>query len=255
MLKTLIVDDEEDSRTSLKNFLTKYCPTVHIIGTAASVQEALMIIRNDQPDLVFLDINMPHENGFELFRELPDPDFYTVFVTAYEEYALKAIKHHALDYILKPINIVELIKTVNRADKLFDKHVVNRQINNLLQSVQRPQAPEKISIPLGDGFLYVPVQDIIRCEAESSYTVFYFTNRNKVVVTRTLGSYEMLLRPYGFIRVHSQHLINIHHIEKYQRSRGGAVLMSDKKEVIVSQRKREEFLRLMGQSNNGATEN
>lgn len=249
MLNTLIVDDEEDSRISLQHFLTKYCPAVRVIGTASSVQEALVIIRNSQPDLVFLDINMPHENGFELFRELPDPDFYTIFVTAYEEYALKAIKHHALDYILKPVNIAELIKAVSRANQLFDKQAVSRQISNLLQSVQRPQAPERISIPLGDGYLYVPVQDIIRCEAESSYTVFYFTNRNKIVVTRTLGSYEVLLRPYGFIRVHSQHLINMHHVEKYQRGRGGVVLMSDKKEVIVSQRKREEFLRLIGQGN------
>ncbi|KAK6024176.1 response regulator receiver domain protein, partial [Ostertagia ostertagi] len=170
MLNTLIVDDEEDSRSSLQHFLTKYCPTVRIVGTAASVQEALVIIRNYPPDLVFLDINMPYENGFELFRTLPAPDFHTIFVTAYEEYALKAIKHHALDYILKPVNITELMQAVNRAEGLADKQIVNRQISNLLQSMQRLQTPEKINIPLADGFLYVPVQDIIRCEAESSYT-------------------------------------------------------------------------------------
>jgi len=254
MLNTLIVDDEEDSRTSLQHFLTKYCPTARVIGTAASVQEALVIIRNNPPDLVFLDINMPHENGFELFRDLPAPGFYTIFVTAHEEYALKAIKHHALDYILKPVNIAELMQAVNRAEGLFDKQVANRQINNLLQSMQRLQIPEKINIPLADGFLYVSVQDIIRCEAESSYTVFYFTNRNKIVVTRTLGSYEAMLRPHGFIRVHSHHLINMHHVEKYQRGRGGIVLMSDRKEVIVSQRKRDEFLRLMNHGNSGPGE-
>lgn len=243
MLNTLIIDDEEDSRITLHNFLTRYCPDVRIAGEADSVPAACELIAGSMPDLVFLDISMPHEDGFALFRRFPEPAFHTIIVTAYDSFALNAIKHQALDYILKPVNIGELVQAVNRVKVIREQGNVQRQISQLLQSSRKPDLPEKIGLPQADGFLYIPVKDIIRCEAEGSYTVFYIAGRSKVMVSRILGSYEALLKEYGFIRVHREHLINPAHVERYQRGRGGTVFMSDKKEVIVSQRKKDDFLK------------
>ncbi len=245
-LIAVVVDDEEDSRQTLCNFLTRYCPEIHIGGQADSVSTAVKVIDKVKPSLVFLDINMPHENGFGLFTRFNVPDFHTIFVTAYNEFALQAIKHHALDYILKPVNIDELIAAVSRARSIGNNYSLNEKIQTMLQTFQKTQAPEKIALPVLDGFIYIPVNEIIRCEAEGNYTCFHFTSRTKMLVSRTVGSFESQLKNYGFIRVHHHHLINPNHIEKYQRGRGGIVFMSDKKEVIVSQRKRVEFLKLIG---------
>lgn len=254
MMTAIIVDDEEDSRSTLRNYLNRYCPDVTLLAEAGTVAGAVRHIRALNPDIVFLDMNMPHENGLALFASIPHPDFYTIFVTAHNEYALSAIKHNALDYLMKPVNITELVLAVNRAKAMYDKDTMHRQLDQLLQSVQKRNTMEKICLPLTDGFIYVYVHEIIRCEAEGSYSVFYFTNRKKLVISRTLGNYENLLREYGFIRVHNSHLINLEHVEKYQRGRGGMVLMSDKKEVIVSQRKRDDFLRLVNARGMGGYE-
>jgi two-component system LytT family response regulator len=251
MLTTILIDDEEDSRITLRNFLGRYCPDVEVLAEADSVQAGVALIQTLKPALVFLDINMPQENGFMLFEHIPNPDFYVVFITAYDEYAIKAIRHNALDYILKPINIRELMQAVSRAQELRNKEGIQRQLHQLMKALpqqqqQQAQNPEKLMLPLTDGFVYVPMQDIIRCEASGNYTFFYFTNREKMVVCNTLGYYEEALKDYGFIRVHHQHLINQHHVDRYQRGRGGTVVMRDQKEVAVSQRKRDEFLRMMG---------
>lgn len=243
-LRTLIIDDEEIGRSTLKHFLAKYCPEAGLIEEAASVAEAVARIEANYPSLVFLDINMPGENGLSLFNRIPAPRFHTIFVTASDEYALQAIKHHALDYILKPISINELIDAVKRAKSLLDAAETTQQIAALMQSVQQAKKqPDKLALPVMEGFVYVQLSDVVRCEAEGNYTYFHFANRGKLLVCRTLGSYEELLKDNGFIRVHHHHLINKAHIEKYQRGRGGIVVMSDKAEVIVSQRKKDEFLR------------
>lgn len=244
-LTTLLIDDEEDCRIALRNFISKYCAGLIIVAEADSVERAVPQIKMLKPDLVFLDINMPHQDGFALFESIPDPEFYTIFVTAYDAYALRAIKHHALDYLLKPVNITELIHAVERAKALYHKKTLNQQIGALLSSAQKTKVPEKVCIPLTDGFIYVKTEEIIRCEAEGNYTTFYFTNRPKIIVCRTLGSYELLFSDHGFARVHNQHLINLVHVEQYQRGRGGMVLMSDKKQVMVAQRRKDDFLRLI----------
>jgi two-component system LytT family response regulator len=243
-LATIIVDDEEDGINTLRNFLTKYCPDVEVIDTAASVAEAVDKIKLGTPDLVFLDINMPGSDGFQLFNKLPDADFSVVFVTAYDEYALKAFKHHAVNYILKPVNIDELIETVARVKRMVAANIKTQDIDTVMQAVARPGLHNKIALPVLDGLVYVNVDTIIRCEAENNYTVLHFTDRPKLIVSKTLGSYERLLQPFGFYRVHHQHLINLAHLERYQRGRGGVVTMSDKQDIAVSQRKRDEFLRI-----------
>ena len=241
-ISTLIVDDEHNSRKTLHNFLLKYCPDVEIVAEAASVAEAAQAIRYSSPELIFLDISMPEENGFELFQKIPEPAFHTVFVTAHDEYAFKAIKHHALDYILKPVSIEELIKTVSRVKALRETGNNLHQLKVMLESVQRPVIPDRIALPVSDGLIYVDLRNIIRCEAEGSYTQIHFTNCSKITVCRTLSTYEDMLKGCGFVRIHHRHLINLSHVEKYQRGRGGVVIMSDKKEVEVAQRRRDEFL-------------
>jgi two-component system, LytTR family, response regulator len=210
-LKTFIVDDEPDGIDTLRNFLTKYCPDVEIAGTAHSVDEAVERIKEAGP--------------------------------AYDEHALKAFKHHAVNYILKPVNIDELIDTVNRVKKLVSDAALASLPS--AQPVNRAALPNKITLPVLDGLVYVEIDKIIRCEAEGNYTVFYFTNKPKMMVSKTLGSYEKVLMQHGFFRVHHHHLINLAHLERYQRGRGGSVVMSDQKSIAVSQRKRDEFLRLI----------
>lgn len=245
-ITTLIVDDERDSRQTLLSFLTKYCPDVEVVAEAASVAEAVQAIRRTAPELVFLDINMPREDGFELFRKIPQPDFKVVFVTAYDAYALQAFRHHALNYILKPLDINELMETIERVRKLQEPRINEQRLQALLQALPKPVVPDRIALPVLDGLIYVYLDDIIRCEADGNYTSVYFTNRSKLVVSRTLGVYEELLRDRGFARVHHQYLINLKHVERYQRGRGGTVIMSDKKEITVSQRRKDEFLKLLG---------
>ncbi|WP_118953292.1 LytR/AlgR family response regulator transcription factor [Taibaiella helva] len=243
ILTTLIVDDEMGSRQTLRNFLDRYCPDVHVVGEADSVEAAVSEIERHNPMLLFLDINMPQENGFALFQKISDPSFQTIFVTAYDSYALQAIRQHALDYILKPLNVKSLSAAVDRAQQYCTREQLAGRIDGLLASLQQPSVLKaKIDLPTTNGFIYVPVTEIIRCEASDNYTLFHFTDRRPVLVCRTLGSYEMLLKDHGFIRVHHQHLINPDHLLQYQYGRGGTILMSDNTEVNVSQRKREEFL-------------
>jgi two-component system, LytTR family, response regulator len=242
-LTTIIVDDEAGSRQTLRHFLDRYCPRVQIVAEADSVDAAVSEIERHSPMLLFLDINMPKENGFTLFRKIPKPSFQTIFLTAYDHYALQAIRLHALDYILKPLNVASLSAAVDRAYQYCAGQQLAGRIEDLLACLEQPAGLKvKIDLPTTNGFLYVSVAQIVRCEASDNYTLFHFTDRKPVLVCRTLGSYETTLKEHGFIRVHHHHLINLDHLLQYRQGRGGTVLMSDNSEVSVSQRKREEFL-------------
>lgn len=246
ILTTLIVDDEKGSRQTLRHFLERYCPDVRIIGEAESVETAVPEIERHNPMLLFLDINMPGENGFALFQKLPDPTFQTIFLTAYDSYALQAIKQHALDYILKPLNVRSLKAAVDHAHQCCSREQLAGRLDGLLAGLQQPSVPKiKIDLPTTNGFIYVSISEIVRCESSENYTLFHFKDRKPVLVCRTLGSYELILKDHGFIRVHHRHLINPDHLLQYRHGRGGTVLMSDNSEVDVSQRKREEFLQII----------
>ncbi|WP_288878819.1 LytR/AlgR family response regulator transcription factor [Pedobacter panaciterrae] len=245
-IRAILVDDEYESRQTLLHFLSRYCPDIEVSGEACSVDEAAGIITAIAPELVFLDINMPVENGFKLFEKLPDINFYSVFVTTYDEYAVQAFKHHAADYLLKPIVIHELVATVNRIAKLIEDKNKMHQLSFLLDGFRQPAEITKIALPTMEGLIYVYTMDIVRCEANDNYTHIYFKDGKKIIVSRTLAVYEEALKGKGFARVHNQHLINLQHVEKYIRGRGGIVIMSDEKAIQVSQRKKEEFLRLIG---------
>lgn len=250
MLKTIIVDDEAGGRSTLKNFLIRYCDAVNVVGEASSAANAVELITALNPQLVFLDIDMPGGDGFELLSKFDAPLFQTIFVTAHDQYALRAIKYQALDYLLKPVDIDELIRAVDRARRKIHERTSALSAYDLPPA--RHIAAEKIALPVMEGFVYKSITDIIYCEAEGNYTQFYFADKTKLLVCRTLGNYENQLIDRGFVRIHHHHLVNVAHIVKYQRGRGGAVLLADGTELIVSQRKKDELLRVLNHGRNEA---
>lgn len=244
LLKTLIVEDEARGRNALKAMLGEIKEVV-LIGESPDVEDAIIKIQIHNPDLVLLDIEMPFKNGFDLLAALPNRTFDVIFTTAYDSYAIKAIKFSAIDYLLKPIDPEELSiaidKTVEKRKRI--QHQPQLQINNLLDNLKAINKQNfKLSLPTSDGAIYIPIDEIIRCESDTNYTKFYFKNEDRAtIVSKTLKDYDELLTDFGFCRVHHSHLINLKFIKKYIRGEGGTVVMWDDTEVEVSRRKKEIF--------------
>jgi len=243
MIKALLVEDEEQSRQLLKTLLSKNCPNIEVVATAANVKEASEAVQKYQPDLVFLDITMPDGTGFDLLEKISPIKFDIIFTTATDKYAIKAIKYSALDYLLKPIDVEELKHSV---DKLIQKKQQLNTVENLshlLQNLkQNTDNYQKITLPTGSAYEIVYIKDIIRCEAEGSYTMFFLTNGKKLLVTAGLKHYEDLLPQKEFMRIHHHHLININHVSRVLKNDGGFVVMSDDMQIEISRRKKDEFL-------------
>lgn len=244
ILKTLIVEDEARGRNALKAMLNDI-PRINLIGESPDVEDAILKIQLHNPDLVLLDIEMPYKNGFDLLAALPNRTFDVIFTTAYDSYAIKAIKFSAIDYLLKPIDPEELIIAINKTAEKRKKiqHQPQLQINNLLENLKAINKQNfKLSLPTSDGAIYVPIDEIIRCESDTNYTNFYFKNEERpTIVSKTLKEYEELLTDFGFCRVHHSHLVNLKFIKKYIKGEGGTVVMADDTEVEVSRRKKEIF--------------
>lgn len=241
ILKGVIVDDEKGARETLKGLLDICCPQVKISAEAASVREALEVLAGEKPDILFLDIEMPGGNGFDLLQKLKDPDFHIIFTTAYDQHALKAFRFSALDYLLKPINMVELKIAVGKAEKSIRNSISTEQMSFLLNSYGKQEPIKKIALPLLEGSVFIEISDIIRCEAEGSYTKFYFSNRKPMLVSKNLKEYEDLLQQHHFIRVHHSSLVSCNHISQLNRSKG-IIYMADGTEVEISQRKKAEVI-------------
>lgn len=244
-MNVLIVDDEPNARENLRILLERYVPGVSVKAMVSSVQDALREVEKHQPDLVFLDIEMPHENGFTFLEKLPEINFDVIFVTAYDHYAVKAFKFSAVDYLLKPVDVDELQQAVSKVmakRQKQDKDKTNVKV--LMENKNLPGTSEKkIVLSLSDQFLFVELKDIIRLEAEDYYTWFYFRNRDRVLISKNLGEYEDLLCDHDFFRVHKSHLINLNHIQKVLKGDGGIVVMSDNSQVPISKVKKNEFMR------------
>jgi len=244
LLKTLIVEDEVRGRSALKAMLSEINEVV-LIGESPGVEDAIIKIKIHNPDLILLDIEMPFKNGFELLAALPDRSFDVIFTTAYDSYALKAIKFSAIDYLLKPIDSEELKIAINKTieKRKQIQHQSNLQMNNLLDNLKTINKQNfKLSLPNASGSIFVPINEIIRCESDANYTRFFLENEAKVIlVSKTLKEYDELLTDFGFCRVHHSHLINLKFIKKYIRGEGGTVVMLDGTEVEVSRRKKEIF--------------
>jgi two-component system, LytTR family, response regulator len=244
MIKVIIVDDEEKCRTTLKTLLSMYCPSLEVIEMCNSVSSAMEAFERQMPDLVFLDIEMPSQNGFALFDSIKKPSFAVIFTTAHGHYAIKAIKYSALDYLLKPIHSDELIAAVTKIDenKSNATHTVIPNIEVLLTNLKVKGNIAKIAIPTFDGLQMINSSDIIKCTADESYTHITLSNKTKLTVTRILKEYEELLSDLNFFRVHNSCLINLTHVTKYIKGDGGYVVMSDGSSVEVSRRKKIELL-------------
>lgn len=237
-LNAIIVEDEANSREILTNYLAKYCPTVNLKGEAASIEEAKKLINEHTLDLVFLDVEMPFGTGFDLLDQLPDRTFETVFVTAYNQYAIDALNNHAAYYLMKPINIDELIKSVDYVTEIRKKEeaLEDRVLNPNLNKVDG-----KITLPQQDGFQILNVADILYCKADDNYTEIYLENK-KILVSKTLKYFEEALSKFAFARIHKSYLVNVNEVVKYRKGKGGSVVVSNGKELLVSASKKKDFL-------------
>ena len=237
-LNALIVEDEANSRDILRNYLTKYCGNVTVVGEAGSIQEALQLIKDHEPDLVFLDVEMPYGNAFDLLDQLPDRSFETVFVTAYNQYAIDALNNHAAYYLMKPINIDELIKAVDYVSEIKTKETA---LEDQVLNAQLPGVEGKITLPQQDGFQVLNVADILYCKADDNYTEIHLEHK-KILVSKTLKYFEEALAQFPFARIHKSYLVNVNEVIKYKKGKGGSVVVSNGKELLVSASKKKDLL-------------
>jgi two-component system LytT family response regulator len=245
-IKAIIVDDEQHCIDALQTMLQKKCPEVTVLGGVNSVKDAKDLIEAVQPDVVFLDVEMPHQNGFELLKLFDKITFDVIFTTAYEQYALKAIKFNALDYLLKPFSVKELqdaiSKCVSRRNSQSGEQT--SPIEVFLQNMKTlHQTHKKIALPTINGLVFMPVQNIVRCESTGNYTRIFFTDKKNLMVSRPLKEFEELLTDVDFFRVHNSHLINLQQMQSYIQGEGGFALMSDGTQVEVSRRRKADFLK------------
>ena len=246
ILRTVIVDDEQDAVNFIESIANEYCPNIEIVGKAYSAIEGVEVISKLKPDLVFLDVEMPHGSGFDLLAGFPEKEFEVIFITAFNHYAIRAIKFSAVDYILKPININEFIEAVKRVEESRkEKKGGSMSFQTLFENLQT-NIPSKLAIPTSSGMEYLNTRDIIRVEADRSYSWFFMENGDKFLVSRNLKEYQELLSDRNFFRTHNSHLINLEHVKKYIRHEGGYIEMTDGSNVPISRGKKDLFLEHMG---------
>ncbi|MDD4640679.1 MAG: LytTR family DNA-binding domain-containing protein [Bacteroidales bacterium] len=245
-LRTLIIEDEAPARELLAGILENYCHRTELIGFADGVQNGLTAIKSLKPDLVLLDVNLEDGNAFDLLREFNEIPFALIFVTAYENYALNAFRFSAVDYIMKPVNIDDLVKAVQKAADKLEQASLGLKLKNFFDNLNSKPEDKKIVLKTQESIHIVKLSDIIRCEADHNYCTFYFVNGKKIVVSRNLGEFEEMLNGLFFFRTHQSHLININHILSFEKNEGGYLKMADNSSVPVSKRKKEELLELFG---------
>ena len=242
-LKAVLLDDEAHCLETLQWQLGQYCPNVEVIRSFTSSWEALSEIPDLKPDVVFMDIEMPHLNAFDLLQALPRMQFHLIFTTAYNEYALKAFHFSALDYLMKPISKDELVNAVKKAWERNTQFPAYQQMEILIQQMGRKQHKEqKITLPTLEGLEFVPVSEIVHCQSDSNYSNIFLLSGKKLMVSRTLKFLEETLQDHAFLRVHHSHLVNLQHIERYIRGDGGILVMADGAEVTVARSRKEILL-------------
>lgn len=245
MIRTIVIDDEVKARETIRNMLNTYCPDIEIIGTAGSVNEGVKLLNKISVDLVFLDIKMGDGTGFDLLRKLKDVKFFVIFITAFEEFAIRAIKFSALDYILKPLDPDELISAVEKAKEAIEKENISVRLEALFENLDMLNNKSKKIVLKTTGSVHiVSIADIIRCESEKNYTHFYIVGMEKITVSKTLKEFSEMLNDFGFYRLHQSHLINLTHVKRYDKVEGGSLVMDDDSLVPVSYRKKEELMKL-----------
>jgi two-component system, LytTR family, response regulator len=245
LIKAVIVDDEKANRINLRSLISKYSSDVEIVAEASDVSEGYTIISAEMPHLVFLDIRMPEGTAFDLLDRFERIEFEVIFITAYDEYALRAFRFNALDYILKPIKIDELINGITRARIRISQKLPSSSILNYLSNQNLEDLDKKIALQQEDQTQFISLKSIIRCEADSNYTIFYLESNRRVIVSKTLKEYTETLEPLGFIRVHQSHLVNLHHIEVYKKNDGGYIETTDGEQVPISRARKKYVIEIL----------
>jgi two-component system LytT family response regulator len=239
-IRTILIEDEHKSLMTLEILLERYCPEVEIIGTGRNVEEGIKVIRDTNPDLVFLDIAMPDGDAFDLLDRLGKIDFEIIFITAYNDYALKAFEFSALHYLLKPVNYTDLQQAVQRFLKMQPDKTLQSRLELMNHNLRNHY--DKITLPGNDGLEIIALQDIIRIEASSNYSLVYLTSKATLIISKTMVQFEEILKDSNFIRIHNTHMVNLRHVKKYQRGQGGLVILDDGTQLAVSRSRKNEFL-------------
>ena len=247
MIKTIIIDDEQNNVDNLYLLLQRYCSQVEIVATALNADDGEKIILQYNPDLVFLDIQMPGKSGFELLKSLNNYSFEIIFVTAYDQYGIQAIKFAAIDYLLKPINIEELQHAVHKAADRSAQKQQNLQLENLIRLLQQKQHKEthRIALQTAKEIRFVEADKITRCESSNNYTTFFLVTEEKILTSRPIYEYEEILQDYGFIRCHQSHLVNKKFIKSWIKEDGGYLLLEDLSQIPVSRQKKDILKQLL----------
>lgn len=239
-MNAIIVDDEPHNIENLQILLQRHCPNIHVIATADDMELALDMINTQKPDVVFLDIILGKQTGFDLLAQLQRRDFEVIFVTAFDHYGVRAVKSAALDYLLKPVDITELKAAVDKASEKVKQKKKNTQLDFLMDYIiQQGKAPGKVALPLRNEVRYIEISHIVRCEATNSYTWFYLTNKEKILVSKSLKEYDDLFNTQGFVRCHQSHLVNISFVKSMLREDSGALLMQDGEKIPISKAKKD----------------
>lgn len=244
-LQTIIIDDEQNARSNLRLIIDEYCPEVNVVGEAESAKEARALIKKHQPDLLFLDINMPSEDGFELLDSIEDKNFSVIFITAHNQFALKALKVGAIDYIEKPIDVEELQKAVSKIvlTEKGDNNLNFGMIKELLENYRNDSKSDTIAIPTLAGYEIIKTRDIVHLEADESYTKIYLANGEKCMSSMTIARYERVLDKQTFFRVHKSHIINMRfHLKEFNRHEGNMAIMDSGESIPVARRKLSDFI-------------
>ncbi len=244
-LKAIIVDDEKSSLQNLQQKLTEFCPDIQVLSSSEKPEEAILLIRQHKPDVIFLDIEMPRMSGIRMLEELADYTGEIIFTTAYNHYAVEAIRISAFDYLVKPVSITDLQNAVARLVK-YKQSETRERLDILRQSLSDTKSQDdKIAVPTGEGMEFIRIKNIIHIESSSNYSKIFLVDGKNMLVTKLLKDFEDILAPYKFYRIHNSHLINLSYIKKYIRGDGGQVVMQDNTYIDVARRKKEEFLRLI----------
>ena len=245
-IRVFIADDEYQSRLVIVKLLSRYFSDIQVVGQASTVSEAIEGIQSLQPQIVLLDVRMQNETGFDVLDRLPQTDFEVIFTTAFEEYAIKAIRYSAIDYLIKPIDPTEMEAAVQRAVAKVrqQQSATPEQLKLLHQNLTPANFIHKIAVPTADGLLFIGTQEIIYCRGQSNYTEIYMTNGQVITSSHTLKTYEDMLAGQHFFRAHKSYLINLHHISMYRRGEGGVAVMSNGDEIEIARRNKTSFLNI-----------
>ncbi len=246
MIRSILIDDEQHCVRSLLSDLQQHCPAIEVVEACSSAKDGMMAIKKLNPDLVFLDVEMPWMNGFEMLEVLGEINFSIIFTTAHDEFAAKAFRISAVDYLLKPIDANDLKGAVQKVEKKMEEGSNLQHITNLLRNMRQPSAEQKIALPQREGYEFIDVSSIIYCQAEGAYTKVFINEKKPMLISRTLGDVEELLPPEIFQRIHHSTLVNLTYISQFLRTDGGYVVLKNGEKLSVSKAKKEMLMARLG---------